>query len=458
MKKTMVALLTLIMVLLLFPASAFAGSDGQHKGWTRIADEAALTAFMEKGGKGYLAADIKVSEYLLMMEQDVTAKLDLNGHVIEGSGDYASLIFVYPDCTLTILDSRPLAKHSGDYASLPKGGTVFFERVCEADENPEYPAVLRSWGKMTINGGNYIGSSTGGDAVNDGDSVQALVNGGDMTINGGYFKTSATTAMAMTIAQCGSGSLTINGGSFYCISDTYAECLYAGTSDTDPSTQIITIRGGRFRATAKEGNAGTLISYAGKWKISGCDAIATGKAYASALYLTGENSDVTVTGGKFKAVSTGDAAETYGIMNDGGKVTALGGTFRAIGEGAKGISQGGTMTLGGSLKVFSTDENLYLPEGKTVTVKNPGKMQKLSVVLESGTGDITAPGCKNYARYFTSADSQYRIKNTGKGSAQVVQVIAGGSKRPSIHNCCGSLKKAARMAKFFQSRFCDMLP
>jgi len=424
MKKTLALLLTLLLVLQLFPASVFAANDTQRSGWTEITDEISLAYFLAEGGRGYLTADVKVTDNLFVYGGEgvaVNAVLDLYGHVIEGtSPDQYSPIYVVEECSLTLMDSRPRAEHTGEYASLPRGGAICYNYVLAADGVTSAPTCITNWGNATINGGNYIGKTTGGDAANEGDYTTIIDNTGVLTINGGSFEATGTTALSLGVSNTGDGNLTINGGTFTCTAETYAQCMITGCSNNVQTT----INGGRFSATATDGNAGIFISFAGKWTISGCDAAAVGKKYAAAIYLENDKTDVTVTGGKFKATGAGSEAEVYGIMIESGHVTALGGYVRAIGKGAQGIHQGGTMTLGGNLQVTSTAENLYLAEGKTVTVNNPQNLKPLSVVLESGTGDITAPGSRNYARYFTSADSKYQLQNTGMGSSQVVRVMA----------------------------------
>jgi len=444
MRKAMSLLMALILVLLLFPASVFAANDGMRSGWTEISDEISLAYFLSEGGRGYLSEDVKVSDYLFVYgreEETVNVVLDLCGHVIEGlSPDKYSPIYVEEGCSLTMTDSRPRAEHSGDYASLPRGGVVYYNHVLAADGMTDNPACITNRGNLTVNGGSYIGKATGGDAENEGDYAVVFNNSGSLSINSGTIEASTTSAAAMLVSNISGGTLTVNGGTFSCESDAFAQCIVA----TGTAATMTTVRGGRFKASATDGNAGVFVSFAGKWNISGCEATAAGKKYASAFFIADENTDAAIRGGSFKATATGDEVEVYGIANNGGTVTALGGSFRVIGKGARGIYQGGTMTVGGSLQVTSTAENLYLAEGKTVTVKNPVDMKRLSVVLESGTGDITAPGSSNYSRFFTSADSKCQIKNTGRGAAQVVKVIARGTSRTETGSYSGRRSVMAR--------------
>lgn len=109
MKKRIVSiLLTLCMVLMLVPATAFAAND----------DATELQSLLNGGGTVTLSKDYTI-DTTLVVTKNVT--LDLNGHVIKMTGEGCGFIF---NGKVTLMDSNPGATHTGENASLPAGGVI----------------------------------------------------------------------------------------------------------------------------------------------------------------------------------------------------------------------------------------------------------------------------------------------------------------------------------------------
>lgn len=109
MKKRIVSiLLTLCMVLMLVPITAFAANG----------DAAELQALLDAGGTVTLTKDYSIDTTLRVNN---TVTLDLNGHVIKMTGEGCGFIF---NGKVTLMDSNPGATHTGENASLPAGGVI----------------------------------------------------------------------------------------------------------------------------------------------------------------------------------------------------------------------------------------------------------------------------------------------------------------------------------------------
>ena len=191
-KRILSILLTLCMVLMLCPVTAFAAND----------DATELQSLLSGGGTVTLDKDYTIDSTL---DVDRTVTLDLNGHVIKMTGS-GTVIIIGSQANLTMIDSNNTATHTD--STLPAGGVI-------------------TGGNATQNGGGvYVGGGcsmtmTGGTIENcsatGGGGGGIYVSSGTFTIGDGEIKNckSSFGGGGLYIVASGSGGLstfTMTGG------------------------------------------------------------------------------------------------------------------------------------------------------------------------------------------------------------------------------------------------------
>ncbi|MBR3762538.1 MAG: hypothetical protein IKK59_07325 [Lachnospiraceae bacterium] len=184
-------------------------ANAKYDGEVGTADE--LAAALAKGGKFKLLADITANESIVVPE-NVTAMLNLNGKTITGSNSKASGAVIVNNGSLTItgdtesvikntatdgattiLNNGSLVLNGGKIESAPWGGT-----------NQAWPSYgIISNGDITINAGATVVGAHGAVAVDNGVGV---INGGDFSITG--------CSLLSDHVLYAPGQLTVNGGEF----------------------------------------------------------------------------------------------------------------------------------------------------------------------------------------------------------------------------------------------------
>ena len=185
MKKRIVSiLLTLCMVLMLVPATAFAAND----------DATELQSLLNGGGTVTLSKDYTIDTTLYVTN---TVTLDLNGHVISMTGS-GSVIQVESGGNLTLQDS------SNPSTGVITGGNAENGGGVEIDG-----------GSFTLKSGTIENcSAVGGGGV-------AFLNNGSFQMDGGTIENCS--------AVSGGGVAVLNNGSFQMDGGTIANCIATGT-------------------------------------------------------------------------------------------------------------------------------------------------------------------------------------------------------------------------------------
>lgn len=212
-KRILSILLTLCMVLMLVPATAFAEGGISHDGWTELTKGILESNYKDNSyyslpsGNYYLGEDISVDKTVRIGDRvnSVDVTLDLNGYAINminasGTSSYP-VIEVVKVGNLTLHDSRPTATHTD--VSLPAGGVITREDRLEGGGG----GVSVDGGSFTMNGGtiyNCSANTAGGVSVNS-----------SFTMNGGaIYGCNAKSSVGGGVRVDG-GSFTMNGGVIY---------------------------------------------------------------------------------------------------------------------------------------------------------------------------------------------------------------------------------------------------
>ena len=187
MKKRIVSiLLTLCMVLMLVPITAFAAND----------DATELQNLLNDGDTVTLEKDYTITSTI---EVNNTVNLDLNGHVIKGTGD-GFVIKVNRIGNLTLEDSNSTAEH--DDKTLPAGGVI------TTSSNMSTYGVSVYGGSFTMNGGTIYKFNI----VSAGGGVR-VENNGIFTMTGGaIYDCSADIGGGVAVVE---SSFTMTGGAIY---------------------------------------------------------------------------------------------------------------------------------------------------------------------------------------------------------------------------------------------------
>jgi uncharacterized repeat protein (TIGR02543 family) len=190
----------------------------------------------------------------------------------------------------------------------------------------------------------------------------------------------------------------------------------------------ITYAGENSRAITVTGQF-TLTDCIGTGKVTGGKASYGGGVYVSGAFtmyggtITGNNSSslgggVYVSGGTFNMIGgsvTGNTADYGGgVYVDTGSLILSGGsiTDNTASYGGGVYCKSGTVTISGAPKITgNTGSNVYLPEGKTITIGEAGLSSgaSIGVTLEKGTGAVTGTTSKDYSDYFTCDNSSYMM-------------------------------------------------
>ena len=119
MKRLLSILITMCMTFLLVPSIVYAESysSPETQELQNLIDDALSTDSLL-----VLEKDYTITEALSI---SASLTLDLNGHVIRMDERYADQHqIIVSNVNLILIDSRPEAEHTGDYAGLPAGGVI----------------------------------------------------------------------------------------------------------------------------------------------------------------------------------------------------------------------------------------------------------------------------------------------------------------------------------------------
>ena len=123
-----------------------------------------------------LDSDTTITETLVITGKTLT--LDLNGHVLEMTGD-VSVLKVSDRATLTITDSRPQNPHTGSYEGLPAGGVITGGKGTDAGGSVHSvggAVFLENGTTLNLEGGTLTGNSSRG---------SVFINGATLVMSGG---------------------------------------------------------------------------------------------------------------------------------------------------------------------------------------------------------------------------------------------------------------------------------
>ena len=146
----------------------------------------------------------------LQIKKDLT--LDLNGHVLEMTGD-GSVLKVSDRATLTITDSRPQNPHTGSYENLPVGGVITGGEGTDlmGIYNVGGAVFLENDTTLKLEGGTITGNSSRG---------SVFINGATFVMTGGTI-TGETVGVRNNV-----GTFTMTGGR---ITGCYEQGVYMST-------------------------------------------------------------------------------------------------------------------------------------------------------------------------------------------------------------------------------------
>ncbi len=285
--------LSLAMILSLLPAfelsakAALTGTGTEDDPYLVGTWEDLQSVVTVSGGYVKLTDDI-VSSDALTVGSGKTVTLDLNGRVLKKTGSMESVL-VISGGTLTLKDSAPNETHTGDYASLPKGGVI------TGGYTSDYGGGVRiASGSFTMEGGTITGNS-------------ATANGGGVYVSGGAFTMKGG---AITGNGIGNSTGESSGGGVY---------VYGGT---------FTMTGGKIVSNT---GGGVHVASSGTFSVSGNVTITDNAKYtgaASNVYLA-QGARLAATGALNAAARIGvRISDSYG----NGQITDYGG-FGNAGSG-----------------------------------------------------------------------------------------------------------------------------
>lgn len=383
MKKVISIALALLMVAVMLPVMA-------------MADETATTATelpaADSNGVITLTENVTLSSFAKI---EGKIKLDLNGHTITCTKNWAIVVVQYG--TLTVVDS-----------SAAGTGAI----VCASGDESSRSAIYGGDNTaIIIEGGHLKGVDFG--IVLMGIDSSLTVNGGVIEGEQG-FGISGNGSMKNGVPECGPTTITINGG----------EIKGGDVGIYHPQVGKLTINNGEITGkTGVEIRAGELIVNGGTITATG-DPTSTdpngngsttvGAAIAVVQHTTKQPINVKINGGSFNGVSAlyeanpqnnpEDATKQVGIVVDGG--TFNGDVNKDDVDASKLLINGGTFT-----KKESGAEK-YLANGKELD--SNGKVVNTSItIIVPGDGGNT-----------TTTPSTDKTKNPGTGANDFVGVAA----------------------------------
>lgn len=273
-KRILSILLTLCMVLMLCPVTAFAAND----------DATELQSLLSGGGTVTLDKDYTIDSTL---DVDRTVTLDLNGHVIKMTGS-GTVIIIGSQANLTMIDSNNTATHTD--STLPAGGVI-----------------------------------TGGNATQNGGGI--YVGGGcSMTMTGGTIENCSATG--------GGGVYVFHSGSFTMKDGTIENCsaTYGGGVYVDKST--FAMEGGTIEnCSAKSGGGGGIYVSSGTFtigdgEIKNCKSSFGGGGLYIVASGSGGLSTFTMTGGIIENCTSKYVSESAAIFASNSNILANGGIVK----------------------------------------------------------------------------------------------------------------------------------
>ena len=273
-KRILSILLTLCMVLMLCPVTAFAAND----------DATELQSLLSGGGTVTLDKDYTIDSTL---DVDRTVTLDLNGHVIKMTGS-GTVIIIGSQANLTMIDSNNTATHTD--STLPAGGVI-----------------------------------TGGNATQNGGGI--YVGGGcSMTMTGGTIENcSATGGGGVYVFH--SGSFTMKDGTIENCSATYGGGVYVAKS-------TFAMEGGTIEnCSAKSGGGGGIYVSSGTFtigdgEIKNCKSSFGGGGLYIVASGSGGLSTFTMTGGIIENCTSKNVSESAAIFASNSNILANGGIVK----------------------------------------------------------------------------------------------------------------------------------
>ena len=274
-KRFFSILLSLCMVLMLCPVTAFAANG----------DATALQALLDAGGTVTLTEDYSIDTTLRVKN---TVTLDLNGHVIKiADSNSVQVIKIYSGGSLTLQDSQPSATHTD--TSLPAGGMITGGKAKYASFYGPHGGGVSNDGSFTMNGGAITGCSAtnGGGIYNDNNSnISMIANGGE--IEGLY-----NNVPSLTIRKENDASGTTFSGDVKNYAGMIDVGIYMGTVTNDKRDYFDnggTISGGTFEGVVTNQN-GAVIS-GGTFK--GTVTNNTGSTISGGMFYGGINNNGTI--------------------------------------------------------------------------------------------------------------------------------------------------------------------
>ncbi|MBE7003431.1 MAG: hypothetical protein E7425_03980, partial [Ruminococcaceae bacterium] len=371
--KPLSILLTICMLVGLVPWAALPARAEDDETGTFTELQALLDA-AESGGRVTLDRDYArggSDSSTLVIAEDKTVTLDLNGHVIKGSSG-ASVISVSGDLTLT--DSRPAFAGT---ESEPRASVTYTSSISQKTATVTGGVITGGKSSLGSGGGVYVYSS------------------GRLTMNGG------------TICGCQAPE---SGG--VCV---YGEFnMYGGAVSGNSAT----------RSTGSGGSGGVCVY--GKFNMYG--GAVSGNAAGNIYNYTGKGGGVYVCDAAFTmngGTISGNTANGY--LDCGGVYLGRGGAFKVSG-GARIIDNVKGGTIEGGVLSGGTPNNVYLREGSTIAVTDAltGGEGCIGVTLGDyyGTGAFTsdlAKGGTNAIKCFASDADGYAVKLSGGEAALAVE-------------------------------------
>ena len=374
-----------------WPVVQAANADHDHSGYTAWKDTSAMP---QTAGSYYLDVDVALSS-----EWQVPSgrtNLCLNGHTIsQGEASGQRVVTIPSGAELYLYDETDKGKITGGVAE--EGGGV------RVDAGGTF---VMDGGTITENQATYdLGGGSGGGVC---------VYGGTFTMNGGVI--SGNTALMQHgggVAVKYSGTFTMNGGE---ITKNLADNQYTNRSGGGlyvDSSSSATMNGGKI-----SGN--TATSSGGGVHTDGTFTMNGGEISGN----TAEATNSTDEGG-------GGVGNSKEFIFNGGTITGnkakYGGGVLYSWSGSRSMQISGKAVIYGNTDLDGAQNNVWLGEGKVITVAGDltsGAQIGISVEGLGTAGsaiDITGANSKDYSGFFKADNTKNAIKN----NANTVQLILG---------------------------------
>ncbi len=459
-KRILSILIALAMVLTLMPEVAFATDEhehsytdglcscgehnGEHTSWINWGDGSEeKTSLPTTNGNYYLSYDVTLSSTWNVPNGETN--LCLNGHTINANGNNFSVITVGNDATLNLYDCNTSTSHAGyvDLNGLWQIGTGDgTEKTITGGiitGATDIAGVKVSGGIFNMYGGTIAGN-------NGGYGGGVLVNLGSFVMNGGFISNNTSSNGAGVSIDT---SFTMKGGK---ISDNIATNYGGGVYNKG----TFNMEGGEIKNNnATEKGGGVLVHTPGNFTMSNGTIVGNDSYSGGGVAILEENALFTMNGG---TISGNTAIYSGGVLASSGKFDMSGGTislnkaniqsggvgvdsctFTMIGGeicdntaanyggvGVKGpVILGGTAKIKGNVKggtindgVLSggTSENVYLDNGKTITIVQNENAPKEGMAVgvtkgyDNGLGAFTGLDvAQGTEAYFTSDNPNYCV-------------------------------------------------